>query len=256
MSTFTPTIQEIKRMTADVFGVEVPWLDSARRAKTIARPRQVVMYLAKQHTARSYPEIGHSLGGRDHSTVMHGVKKIEELLETDGDLAAKVNMIETALFKACETRRRMIAEDMEDAARDARLAAVHQAKTMVGATLKGKAAEIRKALFQLFGERVTAKGYGPDGDSFELLVSPDGRWSLLEIDAEGERGFLAVHGGSWKAVRADLPAPRAPLAGQARRDCLKCHKPFHSTGPENRVCTTCKRLNGNIDTAMAERGAG
>ena len=59
-------------------------MTSARRARVVARPRQVAMYLAKQLTSRSLPEIGRKFGGRDHTTVMHAVKKIEELVAGPG----------------------------------------------------------------------------------------------------------------------------------------------------------------------------
>ncbi|MEZ5918881.1 MAG: helix-turn-helix domain-containing protein [Alphaproteobacteria bacterium] len=62
-------------------------MHSARRARNVARPRQVAMYLAKQLTARSLPEIGRKFGGRDHTTVMHAVRKIEELMEEDAQIA-------------------------------------------------------------------------------------------------------------------------------------------------------------------------
>ena len=59
---------------------------SERRARNIARPRQVAMYLSKQFTARSLPEIGRKFGGRDHTTVMHAVRKVEDLRRTDSQL--------------------------------------------------------------------------------------------------------------------------------------------------------------------------
>ncbi|MBU0643248.1 MAG: chromosomal replication initiator protein DnaA, partial [Alphaproteobacteria bacterium] len=68
-----------------------------KRVRSIARPRQVAMYLAKQLTSRSLPEIGRRFGGRDHTTVMHGVRRIEELKGTDSQIADDVEMLRRAL---------------------------------------------------------------------------------------------------------------------------------------------------------------
>ena len=73
------TIDDIQRKVADYYNLRLSDLLSARRSRTIARPRQIAMYLAKSITSRSLPEIGRKFGGRDHTTVMHAVKKIEEL---------------------------------------------------------------------------------------------------------------------------------------------------------------------------------
>ena len=75
------TIDEIQRRVAEHFNVRQGEMTSDRRARAVARPRQVAMYLAKQLTSRSLPEIGRKFGGRDHTTVMHAVRKIEELQE-------------------------------------------------------------------------------------------------------------------------------------------------------------------------------
>ncbi|MBT6983497.1 MAG: chromosomal replication initiator protein DnaA, partial [Rhodospirillaceae bacterium] len=68
-----------------------------RRARAVARPRQVAMYLAKQLTTRSLPEIGRKFGGRDHTTVMHAVKRIEELRQTDAALAEDIDLLRRML---------------------------------------------------------------------------------------------------------------------------------------------------------------
>ena len=72
-------------------------MHSARRARAVARPRQVAMYLAKQLTSRSLPEIGRKFGGRDHTTVMHAVKKVEQLCETDAGFADDVELMRRML---------------------------------------------------------------------------------------------------------------------------------------------------------------
>ena len=70
---------------------------SARRARNIARPRQVAMFLAKNLTSLSYPDIGRQFGGRDHTTVMHAVKTIETLSKSDGQLAEDVQLLKSIL---------------------------------------------------------------------------------------------------------------------------------------------------------------
>jgi chromosomal replication initiator protein len=68
-----------------------------KRVRTYARPRQVAMYLAKQLTSRSLPEIGRRFGGRDHTTVMHGVKRIEELRNKDSQIADDLELLRRSL---------------------------------------------------------------------------------------------------------------------------------------------------------------
>ncbi len=80
------TIDEIQRKVADYYALKMTDLLSARRAREVARPRQVAMYLAKKLTPRSLPEIGRRFGGRDHTTVMHAVKRIEDLRAADSEL--------------------------------------------------------------------------------------------------------------------------------------------------------------------------
>jgi chromosomal replication initiator protein len=87
------TIDEIQRRVAEHFNVRFAEMTSARRARTFARPRQVAMYLSKQLTSRSLPEIGRKFGGRDHTTVMHAVRRIEELKNTDPILAEDIELL-------------------------------------------------------------------------------------------------------------------------------------------------------------------
>jgi chromosomal replication initiator protein len=91
------TIDEIQRKVAEHYNLRMTDMHSARRARNVARPRQVAMYLAKQLTARSLPEIGRKFGGRDHTTVMHAVRKIEELMDDDAQIAQDVDIIRRAL---------------------------------------------------------------------------------------------------------------------------------------------------------------
>ncbi|MBX7248482.1 MAG: chromosomal replication initiator protein DnaA [Caulobacteraceae bacterium] len=91
------TVDEIQKTTADHFGLKQADLLSERRTRSIARPRQVAMYLCKLHTTRSYPDIGRRFGGRDHTTVLHGVKKIEQLIGTDEQIARDVEALSRKL---------------------------------------------------------------------------------------------------------------------------------------------------------------
>ena len=91
------TIEEIQKRVATHFNIRVSDMHSARRARSVARPRQVAMYLAKQLTSRSLPEIGRKFGGRDHTTVMHAVRKVEELRERDPMFAEDVDLLRRML---------------------------------------------------------------------------------------------------------------------------------------------------------------
>jgi len=91
------TIEEIQKQVAAHFNIRVSDMHSARRARSVARPRQVAMYIAKQLTSRSLPEIGRKFGGRDHTTVMHAVRKVEELRETDSSFAEDVELLRRML---------------------------------------------------------------------------------------------------------------------------------------------------------------
>jgi chromosomal replication initiator protein len=91
------TIDEILRKVADHYNLRMSDLLSARRARQVARPRQVAMFLAKTLTSRSLPDIGRRFGGRDHTTVIHAVKKIEELKATDSQIAEDVELLRRML---------------------------------------------------------------------------------------------------------------------------------------------------------------
>ncbi|MCR9221491.1 MAG: chromosomal replication initiator protein DnaA [Alphaproteobacteria bacterium] len=91
------TIDEIQKRVAEHFTMKLSDMHSPRRSRGVARPRQVAMYLAKQLTTRSLPEIGRKFGGRDHTTVMHAVKKVEELRQTDANFAEDVELLRRML---------------------------------------------------------------------------------------------------------------------------------------------------------------
>lgn len=91
------TIDEIQKRVAEHYNIRISDMHSARRARAVARPRQVAMYLAKQLTPRSLPEIGRKFGGRDHTTVIHAVRKIEELSAYDPSFREDVELLRRLL---------------------------------------------------------------------------------------------------------------------------------------------------------------
>jgi chromosomal replication initiator protein len=91
------TIEDIQKRVAEHYNIRISEMHSARRARAVARPRQVAMYLAKQLTSRSLPEIGRKFGGRDHTTVMHAVKRIDELRQNDSTLSEDIDLLRRML---------------------------------------------------------------------------------------------------------------------------------------------------------------
>lgn len=91
------TIEEIQRKVAEHYNIRLSDMIGPKRVRNIARPRQIAMYLAKQLTPRSLPEIGRRFGGRDHTTIMHGVRKIEELMATDSQMSDDLQMLRRQL---------------------------------------------------------------------------------------------------------------------------------------------------------------
>ncbi len=93
------TIEGISVTVADYYGITVDEIVSRNRSRRIARPRQLVMYLAREETKASLPQVGKALGNRDHTTVLYGCDKIEDLMETDRSLRRDVLEIKTLLFE-------------------------------------------------------------------------------------------------------------------------------------------------------------
>lgn len=91
------TVEEIQRRVSDHYNIRLSDLLGPKRVRNFARPRQVAMYLCKHMTQRSLPEIGRRFGGRDHTTVMHGVRRIEELKSKDGQIAEDLEMLRRSL---------------------------------------------------------------------------------------------------------------------------------------------------------------
>ena len=87
------SIENIQKTVADYFKIKVADMYSKKRTRVLARPRQMAMYLARELTDLSYPEIGQSFGGRDHTTVLHACTKIEELKAADATLRKDYSLL-------------------------------------------------------------------------------------------------------------------------------------------------------------------
>jgi chromosomal replication initiator protein len=92
------SIESIQNVVAGYFNLKIDEMLSARRSRSLARPRQIAMYLAKQNTTNSLPEIGRKFSNRDHTTVIHAVKKIEELMKKDNEIKQNVMEIKKKLL--------------------------------------------------------------------------------------------------------------------------------------------------------------
>ena len=90
-------MEDIQRRVAEHYNIRLSDMIGPKRVRTLARPRQVAMYLSKHLTTRSLPEIGRRFGGRDHTTIMHGVRKVEELMAADSQLAEDLGMLRRLL---------------------------------------------------------------------------------------------------------------------------------------------------------------
>jgi len=91
-------VESIQNLVASYFNLNIQEMLSPRRSRSLARPRQIAMYLAKQHTTNSLPEIGRKFSNRDHTTVIHAVKKIHELMKIDNGIRQSVLEIKKKLL--------------------------------------------------------------------------------------------------------------------------------------------------------------
>jgi chromosomal replication initiator protein len=91
------SIEEIQRKTAEFYKLDLRELHSSRRVRRVARPRQVAMFLARELTSRSLPDIGRRFGGRDHTTVLHACRRIEELCRSDAVFQQEVEFLRKVL---------------------------------------------------------------------------------------------------------------------------------------------------------------
>ncbi|MEP7239913.1 MAG: chromosomal replication initiator protein DnaA [Devosia sp.] len=90
-------IEDILRIVSRHYKVPRNELLSSRRSRDVVRPRQIAMYLAKSLTSRSLPEIGRRFGGRDHTTVLHSVRKVEQMMKDDADLTQEIDLLKRML---------------------------------------------------------------------------------------------------------------------------------------------------------------
>ena len=93
----SPKSETLQQKVAEHYNIRVSDILSPRRARPLARPRQVAMYLTKALTEHSLPEIGRKFGGRDHTTIIHGVRKIEELMTADATMRDDVEKLRRAI---------------------------------------------------------------------------------------------------------------------------------------------------------------
>lgn len=91
------TVEEIQRKVSEHYNIRLSDMIGPKRVRNYARPRQIAMYLSKQMTSRSLPDIGRRFGGRDHTTVMHGVRKVIELMSVDSQIADDIELLRRAL---------------------------------------------------------------------------------------------------------------------------------------------------------------
>ena len=96
------SIEDIQKKTAEFYKLDVKDFHSPQRARRVARPRQVAMYLARKLTTRSLPEIGRRFGGRDHTTVLHACRRIEALCEEDALFRQEVDFLSQMLQRRPE----------------------------------------------------------------------------------------------------------------------------------------------------------
>ncbi|VTZ28215.1 chromosomal replication initiator protein DnaA, DNA-binding transcriptional dual regulator (fragment) [Methylocella tundrae] len=92
-------IEDIQKLVATHFNVSRADILSSRRTANVVRPRQIAMYLSKSLTLRSLPEIGRRFGGRDHTTVLHAVRKIDALAAKDGTLSEEIELLKRMLME-------------------------------------------------------------------------------------------------------------------------------------------------------------
>jgi chromosomal replication initiator protein len=91
------TVPQIIQAVAKLHNIRSADITGTKRTRTLTRPRQIAMFLARTHTSLSFPELGREFGGRDHSTIQHGFRKVERELADDADLSYKIRLIEAEL---------------------------------------------------------------------------------------------------------------------------------------------------------------
>lgn len=258
-----PSIDIIKRHVAACFEIPVAHMTSQRRGRVVARPRQVAMFLATKLTNQSLPAIGAKFGGRDHTTVMHAVKTIQSLIDSDPDFAATMKRVQATMPVVLGSGQVVGTDDLDIAARAAVHAVVKRAKSATGGTAAGHLKTVRDSLYEIYSERPVARGLTNVDDQVELLVSDQGTWSIVVITDDGDHAQLIASGDGWEAVPPPpstvapdalfCPTVRAPIppATYPRRDkCMGCKKPFTRTGIAHRHCADCRKVLTDADNSL------
>jgi chromosomal replication initiator protein len=93
------SVEQVLKAVASYYQVKVIDLKSERRHKSIATPRAVAMFLARKHTAESYPDLGRAFGNKHHTTVLSACEKVADRVKTDPGLRSEVQAIENLLFR-------------------------------------------------------------------------------------------------------------------------------------------------------------
>lgn len=91
------TVRRIQDVVSAFYRIPSDEMTSERRGREVARPRQIAMYLAREMTPKSFPDIGKLFGNRDHTTVLHAVRRVESLIEADPDIAVDVEVLRERL---------------------------------------------------------------------------------------------------------------------------------------------------------------
>ncbi len=91
------SVEEILKKVSSHFNIKISDMKSAKRLKAVVLPRQIAMYLSRQLTSSSYPEIGERFGGKDHSTIIHAIRKIEKLMEDDFQIRSTIESLKNEL---------------------------------------------------------------------------------------------------------------------------------------------------------------
>jgi hypothetical protein len=256
-----PSVQVIKKHVAKSFGIPRTSMESSQRHRVVARPRQIAMFMAATMTHHSYPEIGRMFGGRDHTTVMHAVRKIEELMSIDVEFSDRVKEVKATIFAPPEIGIDDSVDNLDEAARQVCRAAVRRAKVEMGASVSGKPETLRQTLLEAYGERVAITGMTRDGHSVELLVSRKGTWSMIEVAADGEVARMVVSGFEWRTPAPQespavlptpdvQPAPDAPPAYPRDDNCMRCRKTFKRTSVGHRHCADCRSFLSENDSNL------
>jgi len=255
-------IHSIKRAVAHHFGLPPTQFDSAVRSRNIARPRQIAMYLARRLTNKSSVEIGAAFGGRDHTTVLHAVQKVEQLRDADPAFDALVRELGRIIPERISLPAQL-PPDLAEASRLAVLNVVRTAKQEPDGGCNGDAGMIRAALAELYDEEPYLRVECRDGSMAEMLVSPRGTWTMLHVS--GDRARFAGAGTGIERLNGVVPEPGPDAAAETAppespstdprpktRNCNRCGEEFVSEHAGHRRCRSCTNIVRSHNLAATE----